>query len=93
MIPSSVIVFQGGGLRQSALRALLLFFQDGVTRLDQLVELLLLLGDPLGGSFFVLCAGRPGSLFDQLSQIVLKYRDAVVEFRQGKRIVVAHFGS
>jgi hypothetical protein len=72
-------------------RASPLLFQQGVTLLDQLVELFLLLGNPIGRSFFILRAGRAGGLFDQLSQVVLKYRDAVVEFRYRKRIVVTHF--
>jgi hypothetical protein len=58
-----------------------LFFQHGITLLDQPVELLLLLSNALRCSFLILCAGEPGSLFSQLPQIVLQYRDAVVEFR------------
>jgi hypothetical protein len=67
--------------RGSASRASLLFLQQGVTLFDQFVELLLLLGNPLGCPFFILGTRRPGSLFNQLSQIVLNDRDAVVEFR------------
>jgi hypothetical protein len=59
----------------------LLFLQDDVTRLNQSVELLLLLGDARGRSFLVLRARSPGGLFSQLPEIVLQYRDAVVEFR------------
>jgi hypothetical protein len=62
-------------------RAPLLFFHDGVTRFDQLVELHSLLSNPFRCSFFILRARRSGSLFDELSHVVLKYRDAVVEFR------------
>lgn len=62
-------------------RASLLFFQHGVTLLDQPVELLLLPSNPLRCSFFILCAGGSSSLFNQLSHIVLQYRDAIVEFR------------
>jgi hypothetical protein len=62
-------------------RAAPLFFQHGVTLFDQPVELLLLLSNALRRSFLILCAGEPGSLFSQLPQIVLQYRDAVVEFR------------
>jgi hypothetical protein len=58
-----------------------LFFQHGITLFDQSVELLLLLSNALRRSFFILCAGGPGSLFDHLSHIVPQYRDAVVEFR------------
>ena len=58
-----------------------LFFQQGVTLLDQSVELLLLLSNPLRCSLLILRAGGPGSLFSQLPQIVLQYCDAVVEFR------------
>jgi hypothetical protein len=62
-------------------RASPLFFQHGVTLLDQPVELLLLPSNPFGCSFFILCAGGSSSLFNQLSHIVLQYRDAIVEFR------------
>jgi hypothetical protein len=62
-------------------RASPLFFQHGVTLFDQPVELLLLLSNPFRCSFFILCAGGSSSLFNQLSHIVLQYRDAVVEFR------------
>jgi hypothetical protein len=55
-------------------------FQQRVTRLDQFVEFFLLLGHAPGGPFFILRTGRPRSLFDQLPDIVPKYRDAVVEF-------------
>ena len=58
-----------------------LFSRHGVTLFDQRVELLLLLSDPFGCSFFILCARRSSSLFNQLSHIVSKYRDAIVEFR------------
>jgi hypothetical protein len=67
--------------RGSASRASPLFFQHRVALFDQFVELLLLLGNPLGCPFFILSARRPGSLFNQLSHIVLNDRDAVVEFR------------
>jgi hypothetical protein len=66
------------GVLQS--RASLLFFRHGVTLFGELFELLLLLSDALGCSFFILGAGRRGGLFNQLSDIVSKYRDAVVEF-------------
>jgi hypothetical protein len=49
----------------------MLFLQQRVTLFDQLIELFLLLGDPLGGSFFIPSARRPGSLFNQLPHIVL----------------------
>jgi hypothetical protein len=62
-------------------RASLLFLQHGVTLLDQPVELLLLLSNPLRCSLFILRAGESSSLFNQLSHIVLQYRDAIVEFR------------
>jgi hypothetical protein len=62
-------------------RAAPLFFRYGVALFDQSVELLLLLSNPLRRSFFILRAGGPGGLFDQLPQIVPQYRDTVVEFR------------
>lgn len=61
-------------------RASLLFFRHGVALFDELFELLLLLSDALGCSFFILRARRRSGLFNQLSDIVSKYRDAVVEF-------------
>jgi hypothetical protein len=73
--------FQHFPVTKSGSRASLLFFQYGITPFDQPVELLLLLGNPLGRSFFILCAGGSSSLFDQLPHIVLKYRDAVVDLR------------
>ena len=53
---------------------------NGVTLLDQSVQLLLLLSNPLGCSFFILRARRGGGLFDQLPDVVPQYGDAVVEF-------------
>ena len=70
-----------------------LFFRHRVARLDQSVEFFLLLGNAPGRPFFILRARRRRSLFDQLPDIVPKHRDAVVEFRQRKRIVVAHVHS
>src|ERR1019366_2879266 len=74
-------------------RASLLFFQQRVPLLGQLVEFRLLLGNAPGCSFFVLRARRGRGLFDQLPDIVPKDRDAVVEFRCRKGIVVAHVRS
>jgi hypothetical protein len=65
-------------------------FQPGVTRFDQLFEFFLLLSNALGRPLFIPRARRRRSLFNQLPDIALKYRDAVVEFGYRKRIVVAH---
>ena len=62
------------------LRWLAAVFQQRVTRFDQPVEFFLLLSHALGCPFVILRTGRRGSLFDQLPDIVPKYRDAVVEF-------------
>jgi hypothetical protein len=71
----------------------LLFFRHGVAGADQFVEFALLLGNALGRSFFILRARRRRRLFDQLPDIAPQDRDAVVEFRWRKRIVVAHVRS
>src|SRR5882757_7253619 len=68
-------------------------FQQGVTRFDQLFEFFLLLRNAIGCPLFIPRARRRSSLFNQLPDIVLKYRDAVVEFWYRKRIVVAHVRS
>jgi hypothetical protein len=57
-----------------------LFIQQRITLLGQFFKFLVLLIDAVGYAFFVLRPGSTGGLFDELPDIVLKDRDAIIEF-------------
>jgi hypothetical protein len=54
--------------------------QTGVAFFGQSIEFFLLLRDTVCVAFFGLAAGGTRCLFDQLPEIIFKYRDAIVEF-------------
>jgi hypothetical protein len=64
--------------------------QQVVTRFDQPIELFALLRDTVGVAFLGLATRLTCGLFDQLPEIVPKYRDAIIELGSRKRIVVTH---
>src|ERR1700761_5118347 len=64
-----------------------------VARLRQLLELGVLLRQPIRYPFFVALAGRGGGLLDQLPDIVAGDRDAVFEFCERQGAVIGHIRS
>jgi hypothetical protein len=56
-----------------------LFLQQVVTHFGQPIELFALLRDTVGIAFLGLAARLTCGLFDQLPEIVLKYRDTGIE--------------
>src|SRR2546421_499257 len=69
-----------------------LFLLAGFADLDETVELVVLLVDAVGDPRFVLLARGGRGLLDELADIVLEDRDAVVECVDGKGVfvVIAH---
>jgi hypothetical protein len=53
------------------------------------LELCRLLRDPVGSPVVVGDCGQRGRLFDQLADVVLQYRDSVVEFGSGEIVLHA----
>jgi hypothetical protein len=58
---------------------LLLFLHQVVTRFEQPIQLFALLRDAIGVTLLGLATRETGGLFYQLTDIVLKYRDTIVE--------------
>jgi hypothetical protein len=58
-----------------------LFLRQRFTLFGQSVEFVALLSDPIGVTLLCLSAGVTCCLFDQLSYIVSKDRDAIVDLR------------